>query len=638
MLLRLEGVSRSFAGRTLFEEVSLEVAPGDRIGLIGANGVGKTSLLRILAGQEPPDAGSVRKPREVRVKLLEQEIDPARETSVFAETSTALAALEDLERELAALEAEMQRCGSEGREVPGPLAERYDRARHDFASAGGFERGARVEKVLEGLGFDAAARRRPLRAFSGGWIMRVELAKLLLSAPDVLLLDEPGNHLDLPSIEWFEETLRAYPGAVVVVSHDRTFLRRHATRIAELERRCLHLYAGGYDAYQKHKALRQEQLLATKRSQDRKIAQTERFIERFRAKNTKASQVQSRVKALEKLDRIELPQEGARRMRLQIPPPRRAGREVLRLSGVHKRYGETVVYRGLDFLVERGQRVALVGPNGAGKSTLLGIAAGAVAADRGERRLGANVDAAFFAQHQREALDASRSVLEELAAGASTDDVPRLRGHLGAFLFSGDDVEKRVGVLSGGEKARLALAKLLLRPVNFLILDEPTNHLDLVAREVLEAALGAYSGTLLFISHDRAFIENVATRVVEVSGGALIERPQGLGDPLGGAERSAGPALPAPSKQSRMAAREDAKERARQLARQRKRVAALEQAITALEEQLGELALRMTQPEVYRDGDAVRELREREQDLRDALADRYREWEEAAAALESQAD
>jgi ATP-binding cassette subfamily F protein 3 len=593
--------------------------------------------------------------------MLRQEIDPGRDVSVHEETATALAELDRLEAELRELEATMARAGEEGREVPADVAEAWDRAHRAFEFGGGFEREARVDRVLEGLGFDAERRARPLSSFSGGWLMRVELAKLLLAAPDVLLLDEPTNHLDLPSIQWFEETLAGFGGAVVMISHDRTFLRRQVTRIAELESGRFAVYEGGYDRYLEQKAERREQLLAQQKSQQREIAQTERFIERFRYKNTKARQVQSRVKKLEKMERIEVEDETRRAMRLRIPEPERSGEAVLRLEDVHKSYGDVRVYDGLDFLVRRGERVALVGPNGAGKSTLLRIAAGVLPFDAGRRELGHRVQVAFYAQHQLEALDASRTVLEEIESVARFDDHPRLRGHLGAFLFSGDDVQKKVSVLSGGEKARLALAKMLLRPSNFLVLDEPTNHLDVVACEVLEEALGGYGGTLLFISHDRTLIDAVATKVVEVRAGRLDEflgtysewanrsldegladgTPEAAESPAGAAADSpaeAAPAAPAAkpaSKAERIAAREREKQVARRLARARKRLAALEEEIAGGEERVEELGHRLGDPEVYRDGEAVRALEAERQQGRDAVEALYRDWERVAAEIEA---
>ena len=654
MLLRLEGVARAFPTRSLFRGVDLTVNAGDRVGLVGPNGAGKSTLLRIAAGEEPPDEGRVLRPRDLRLGILRQEVDPRGSRSARDEVASSLAALDALEGELRLLEARMAELGGVGQEVPEELASRWDRAHAAFEFGGGFDRGARVERVLAGLGFDAASAGRPLEALSGGWRVRVELAKLLVSAPDVLLLDEPTNHLDLPSIEWFEATLAGFRGAVVMISHDRTFLRRHVTVVAELENARVDLYPGSFDRYLEEKASRREQLEAQKAQQDREVARTEKLIERFRYKATKARMVQSRIKGLQRMERVALPGGGRARMRMRIPEPRRSGDEVLRLHAIHKRYGERRVYAGVDFLVRRGERVALVGPNGAGKSTLLRIAAGTLGVDAGTRVLGHHVEAAFYAQHQLEVLDPARSVLEELERVAQTEDVPRLRGHLGAFLFSGDDVSKRVSVLSGGEKARLALARMLLRPANFLVMDEPTNHLDLAACEVLEEALGAYAGTLLFISHDRSLIDAIATRVVEVKGGALtdhlggyaawrqaaaaseagIARPAGA--PAGpGRERDPAGGEAVQAREERIARRERDKAAARELARARRRLAELEDEISQHEEQLEGLAARLAEPGLWRDGAAARELEVLHETLREGLQSRYREWEALAAALEA---
>ena len=655
MLLRLDAVARGFAGRTLFRGVDLTINAGDRVGLVGPNGAGKTTLLRVMAGEDPPDDGRVTLPRDVRVGMLRQEIDPTRDVPVAEEVGSVLVVLDDLEREMNALEAEMERCGRQGEELPAAVIDRYDRCRTAFELGGGFAREARVDRVLEGLGFDAAGRARPLSSYSGGWLMRVELAKLLLSSPDVLLLDEPTNHLDLPSIEWFEGVLAEYRGAVVVISHDRTFLRRHVRRIAELEVGRFTTYEGGYDRYLEQKAERHSQLVAQKAGQDRQIAETERFIERFRYKSSKARQVQSRVKALEKTERIVVPDAVRRAPRLVLPEPARAGDEVLRLEGIHKRFGENIVYAGIDLRVRRGERLALAGPNGAGKSTLLRIAAGSLAYERGERVLGANVRVAFYAQHQLEVLDPDRTVLEEIGSIAATGDVPRLRGHLGAFLFSGDDVLKKVSVLSGGEKARLALAKMLLHPSNFLVLDEPTNHLDVVACEVLERALVEYAGTLLFISHDRTFINALATRVLDVRAGVLTEF---LGDYDRYLEKLAAGAvsvevdpsglsagMPAPppradasgttTKEERMAARDSEKQRVRRVQKGKRRLAAIEEEILEREERIEALDHDLTDPEVYQDGDAVRIVEAERSEVRGAIDTLYAEWERVAEQIEA---
>ncbi len=652
MLLRATDIAKSFGGRELFREVSLEIAPGDRIGLLGANGSGKSTLARILSGEEPPDAGRVSTPRRVRVARLRQEVDPRRDRSVIEEVRTAFGELDALEQELRSIEAAMERHGRAGEAIPESVSSRYDQARHAFEFGGGFEREARAEAILEGLGFSAASRAKPLSSFSGGWLMRVELARLLLSAPDVLLLDEPTNHLDLPSIEWFESAMDGYQGGIVVISHDRALLRRQANRIAELAGGRLALFRGGFDAWRSEQALRAEQREARAKEQAREIAQTERFIERFRSKATKARQVQSRIRALDRIERVEAGAETPRRLRFRIPEPARAGEVVLDLRDVAKRYGERSVYAGVDLQIRRGERVALVGGNGAGKSTLLRIAAGTLAPDAGSRRLGHQVEVAFFAQHQIEVLDPARSVLEELSRIARSDDVPRLRGHLGAFLFSGDDVEKRVAVLSGGEKSRLALARLLLRPSNFLVLDEPTNHLDLAACEVLEQALREYRGTLLMISHDRDFIAAVATRVIEVRAGRLLEsaaeraqasfsaapQPGVLAQAeASGSEPPRAPGL-RPGKRERMQARERAQQQARERSRSLRRARDLEEEIGDLEVEVANAERRLAEPDVYRDGARVREVDAQLRALRTALDGRYGEWEQLASELESEGD
>ncbi len=556
---------------------------------------------------------------------------PAR-ARVQAEAATAFAHLDALEAELRELEAQI--ATAQGH-VPAALAERYDALHARLASEDAFSRESRVERVLEGLGFDAAARARPLASFSGGWLMRVELAKLLLQDPEVLLLDEPTNHLDLPSLEWFDETLAAFRGGVVLVSHDRAFLRRHAARVAELAGGRLTLFPGGWDFYLAERERRREQAEAERRAQDRKVAETERFIERFRYKASKARQVQSRVKALDKLERVEAPSSGARRMRLAIPEPSRAGAVPLELVGVHKAYGEQVVYRGVSVQIRRGEKVALVGPNGAGKSTLLRLLAGVLPFESGERKVGHQVQVAFYAQHQLDALEPRCTVLEELERGAALEDQPRLRGHLGAFLFPGDDVQKKVSVLSGGEKARLALAKLLLRPSNVLVLDEPTNHLDVSACEVLESALASYTGTLVVISHDRAFLNAVATRVIEVKGGALREFPGNYDDylrrmtaeeaPVKSADRSR--SKPGSSGRAASFARED--QRAA-----RRRFAALETEIAERESALEALTFRLADPALWSDPEQGRRLSADRDVLRATLDGLYPEWERLAGLFE----
>jgi ATP-binding cassette subfamily F protein 3 len=658
VLIQIDGVSKRIGGRTLFEGVSMHVSAGDRIGLVGPNGAGKSTLLRIIAGDESLDEGEVRRPRQVALGMLRQEIDPAQQHSVREEAGTALRHLDALEAEMRELEAAMSEAGADGGEVSSELAERYHSVTTRFETAGGFERHARIDAVLSGLGFDDEARGRPLSTFSGGWIMRVELAKLLLSNPDVLLLDEPTNHLDLPAIQWFEETLDAFPGAVITVSHDRTFLRRHVSRVAELDGLGrFTTYEGNYDSYLAQRVERRTNLLAAKAKQDREVAQMERFVERFRAKATKAKQAQSRIKALDRMERIEIEPENRRKMRMRIPAPPRSGDVVMTLDQIQKRYGDKTVYDGMSFDLRRGEHVALAGPNGAGKSTLLRLVAGVLDFDEGERAPGHNVQIGFYAQHQLESLSPGLSVLEELGSAAQLGDVPRLRGHLGAFLFSGDDVDKKVSVLSGGEKARLALAKMLLHPTNLLVLDEPTNHLDIEACEVLEQALGQYQGTLVFVSHDRSFINALATRVVEVQAGVLRSFPGDYDDYLRKTEEPAPiqatataaaepvPAVPtkpepARAKGSKHSKAKRQKNRDRRKAREKlaRTVGRLEDEIHAAESEVESLGWKLGDPELYKEVDRLRELTEAKQTLDASVAEKYAEWERLNDEMSALAD
>jgi len=518
-MLELVDLTKRFGARTLLDRVCLRIDPGARIGLVGRNGEGKTTLLRLVAGTETPDDGRVTLQKSIRTGYLRQEIDATAEHSVLEEASRAQADLRALETQLRDLEHEMARRGERGEPPDDALADRYAKAQRQFEVGGGFEADVVLRSTLTGLGLGPEHWNRSLRELSGGWLMRVELAKLLLARPEVLLLDEPTNHLDLASIQWFEGMLREYPGAVIVVSHDRSFLDRQANMIAELEHGRLTLYRGNYTAYQTQRQRRLEEADARRTGLERQIEHAARFVERFGAKATKASQAASRKKQIARLETelATLPQEAKRRsIRLRFPEAPRSGDVVLRLEKVFKAYGARQVYAGLDLELRRGERVALVGPNGAGKTTLLRIIAGALEIDSGTRELGHNVRLAYFAQHQVESLDDSRTVLQELEADAPLDWVPRLRTLLGSFLFSGDDVEKKVGVLSGGERARLALAKLLLRGSNFLVLDEPTNHLDIPAIDVITQALADFGGTLLLISHDRHFVHQLTNRVLEV--------------------------------------------------------------------------------------------------------------------------
>jgi ATP-binding cassette subfamily F protein 3 len=518
-MIQIEEASKSFGAQTVFRDLTWHITRGQRVGLVGPNGAGKTTLCRILMGEAEVDAGQVRRAKTTTIGYLPQEIAPAGDGSVLGHLLAGFPDVQRLETEMELLAAEMAEVENGAAE---DLMERYGDLQHRFESLGGYRLEARAKAILGGLGFSPAESHAPLAKLSGGWRMRVALGRLLLQSPDLLLLDEPTNHLDLESLQWLEDFLGAYEGTVVIISHDRYFLNRVVDRIAELELGRFTLYVGDYDDYQAQKLLRQEQLEAAQKSQAEQIEKMERFIRKFRYKATKARQVQSRIKQLDKIERVEMIR-APKRIHFRFPRPGRSGTVASELRKVHKAYGDNLVYRGVDFRLLRGDRVALVGPNGAGKSTLLKIVAGVLPFEKGDRILGHNASVHYYAQHQLDALNPKNSVLDELASVADLEMQPRLRGILGAFLFSGDDVDKPVAVLSGGEKSRLALAKMLLRPANLLCLDEPTNHLDVTAREILEEALDQFDGTMLFISHDRYFINRVATKVVEVRDGRLFE-------------------------------------------------------------------------------------------------------------------
>jgi ATP-binding cassette, subfamily F, member 3 len=634
VLVQLEGISKGYGGDILFQGLDWRLTAGERLGLVGPNGAGKTTLCRILAGVEAPDSGRVSRARETTVGYLPQEVGGTGAGSVLG---VALSGFEEVWR----LEREMEEVATRLAATPDQtLTDRYGELQHRFEALGGYRLETEARTILSGLGFAPGEVTRPLAEFSGGWRMRAALARLLLMRPALLLLDEPTNHLDLESLVWLEGFLAAYPGTVVVVSHDRYFLNRMVSSIAEVSPNGLATYPGSYEDYLVERRARHELLEARARNQAKRVAEIERFIERFRYKASKARQVQSRIKMLARMDRIDVAAED-RRIRFALPEPPRTGRRVIRLADAHKAYGDKVVYAGVDFEVERGERVALVGINGAGKSTLLRMLAGVLPFERGERTLGVHVNVHYYAQHQVDALDPARTVLEELATVAERETGhTRLRTILGTFLFSGDDVDKRVGVLSGGEKARLALAKMLVRPAALLCLDEPTNHLDLSSREVLEEALAEFSGTIVFISHDRYFINRIATKVVEVAAGRLTPHLGDYDDYVTAKERTEPETPPAAIPSRREPAREPEKVRRRRVPRTspavrelRRRLGEVEAQIAALEERLRALGEALADPGLYTDGERVRAIALERKSAEEKVAWLLREWEELSEAV-----
>jgi ATP-binding cassette subfamily F protein 3 len=677
-VISLDAVSKGYGGQELLRGMSWRIGRGERIGLVGPNGVGKTTLCRILAGVEEPDAGRVHQDTGVTVGYLPQEVTGGEDRTVLAEALSGFDEVWRLEAQLESLAARMA-----GPDAPPGLTDTYGEVQHRFEAMGGYRLEAEAKIILDGLGFESGAIHRPLAEFSGGWRMRAALARLLLLRPDLLLLDEPTNHLDLESLGWLENFLAAYEGTVVIVSHDRYFLNRMVTAIADLGGGGVTIYHGDYDHFLVEREARQALLEAQARNQAKRVAEIERFIDRFRYKASKARQVQSRVKMLDRMDRIET-EAAARRIHFSFPQPPRTGRLVGRLIGVHKAYGDNVVYAGMDFQVERGDRVALVGVNGAGKSTLLKMLAGALEFDKGERLLGSHVEVQYYAQHQLDALDPSRTVLEELEHAAPAAQISRLRTILGSFLFSGDAVGKKVAVLSGGEKARLALAKMLARPAALLCMDEPTNHLDLASKEVLEDALSGFTGTIVFISHDRYFINRIATQVVEVARGRLTthlgtyddyldskaaaaaapataperppaskrstppERPTasernsadhtGVRDSRksaagGSAGAISGPPDPKSSKNETRDGKKTNKAIDREIRAIKVRLSAVETQIQELEARQQEIGLALADPDLYRDGQKAREIAQSRKETEERVAWLMQEWEELSQRL-----
>src|SRR5581483_11008631 len=522
-MIQLSSAGKRFGHKLLFEGVDWLITSRDRIGLVGANGTGKSTLMKILGGLETLDYGLVTVAKGISAGYLPQDGLTLSGRTVFAECMSVFEELRAMEQEMESLThrmAEVDHASAEYAQV----ADRYHRLQHEFETRDGYAIEAQVGTVLTGLGFRKEDWHRLTDEFSGGWQMRIALAKLLLQKPNLLLLDEPTNHLDLEARNWLEEYLGSYPHSFVLISHDRYFLDVTVNKIAEIWNKRIHFYPGNYEKYMTQKTQRREQLEAAYRTQRERIEQLEVFINRFRYQATKAKQVQSRIKELEKMDRIEIPEE-EKTIHFSFPQPKASGRIVAEFVDVAKSYGDKEVFRGVNFMIERGDRIALVGINGAGKSTLIKLLAGREPLSAGEYRAGHNVQSDYFAQDQYKELDPEARMIDDIGRVAPRSTETELRNLLGCFLFSADDVFKRIGVLSGGERNRYALLRMLLHPANFLLLDEPTNHLDLRAKDVLLESLAKYTGTVVFVSHDRYFIDKLATRVFEVGDGRVEVYP-----------------------------------------------------------------------------------------------------------------
>ena len=525
-MITLHHIQKQFGSKVLFKDCSLQVGVRDRLGLVGPNGSGKTTLFRMILGEEPMEEGEIQTAKGVKIGYLPQEVVTLRGNTVLEEVLKGADGVISLQEKMVLLEEELS-------ELKDPLeqeriAREYGKLQEWYNTLGGYGLEAEAKRIVMGLGFKESDFARTTDELSGGWMMRIALAKILLQTPALLLLDEPTNYLDLESLIWLEYFLADYPGAMIIVSHDRVFLNHLVQRIAEIEAQTIDLYYGNYDHFLVEKENRRKITEATLKTQQRKIEQTERFIERFRYKNTKAKQVQSRIKMLEKLERVERPTE-RKKIKFQFPVPKRSGQTVVEIKNLHKSYGSLQVYGGINLTLYRGDRIALVGPNGAGKSTLLKILAGVLDFEEGGLILGKDVSRAYFAQHQFDLLNPQHTVFDELSSVATDETQTQLRTLLGTFLFSGDEIEKKVSILSGGEKSRLVLAKMLLKPANFLLLDEPTSHLDIPSRNVLEMALKQFQGTLCLITHDRHLINEIANKVIEIHQGVLRIFPGNYG-------------------------------------------------------------------------------------------------------------
>jgi ATP-binding cassette subfamily F protein 3 len=653
-------ISVAYGPKIIFDRAGFSIGPQDRIGLVGPNGTGKSTLLKILAGQLTPDTGELTMRRGARVGYLPQDVTALPDLPLVEAVLATVPGRAALEQRLAAAEASLAAAGDEAEqlELSQDLAELHEELDHFEEHFGR----RRAERILLGLGFGVERLDEPARNLSGGWKMRAALAGLLLTDPDLLLLDEPTNHLDVPTLTWFDAFLRAKKKALLLVSHDRDFLNRQIDRVLSLEPEGLRSYAGTYDDYRRQRAEEELRLLAQAERQEAKRAQLERFIERFGAKATKARQAKSKEKQLERMEEVQV-LEHRDTLRFHFAEAPRSGREVLRLEGVRKAFGARVVYRSADARIQRGERVGVIGPNGAGKTTLLRIVAGELAADAGQVVLGHGVVAGYYAQHhfdKRESdgqlrtsgtgtLDPDRTILETLWDLVPDRGEAYVRSVAGSFLFSGDDVEKKVGVLSGGERARVALAKLLLVPANLLVMDEPTNHLDLDSSEALIEALQGYQGTLLFVSHNRSFLNQLATVIWEVKDGEVAPFPGNLDDWLyhqrqleedaGAVQAEADAARAEAGAGQRPAERRRAEAEARNARSRRERpvreeIARLEARIAACEAEEKETTAALADPALYQDFARARPFIERQAAARSELERLFAEWEAAQRRLE----
>lgn len=649
-MLSINNLNLQYGVKHLFKDVSAQVHEGDRIGLAGVNGAGKSTLLKIMCRQQESDPGVVNRASWFTVAYLPQEISTELgERTLFSEAETAFDDLLTHQQEFDSINATLAELPQSSPELAG-LLERQGELQHLLEGHDIFRIRPQVERILTGLGFQPDDMDRPVKSFSGGWIMRLLLAKLLLQQPSLLLLDEPTNHLDLDSLTWLEDFLVGYQGGMIIISHDRSFLDRVTTSTWELSLGRLTTYKGNYSKYLKEKEERLIIERGTYANQQAKIRQTERFIERFRSKSTKARQVQSRVKQLEKMERVEL-SETERSIHFQFPPAAPSGRDVLEIKGLSKRFEDKEIFHGLNLSLHRGDKLAVVGVNGAGKSTLLKIIAGQIEAE-GEINFGHNVITTYFGQHQARELAPSLSILDTVYYGAEEKTITQVRSLLGAFLFSGDAVEKKVQVLSGGEKSRVALAKMLVQPANLMLLDEPTNHLDISSQEVLQEAMAQYEGTIIVVSHNRFFVNSFINKVLEIRNGRATLYEGNIDDYLAKRAQEEAVALQNNSQGGKKGEAvqasqgSDKKEQRRQRAQARQKlqkkvkpwkdkVREAEKQIDPLETRQSELESLMADPELYADQQRWAEVSKEYEMLKRKLERHYAVWEEAQEQIEA---
>ncbi len=636
-MISLNQISVQFNGKFLFNNISFLANPKDRIGLVGKNGAGKSTLLKVIAGQLEAESGVISKPSGATIGYLSQDIKPKAGKTIFDETYSALAELKDLDAKVKYYTKQLEERTDYETDSYMELIQDMTVANDRFSLLGGDTADAEVEKVLLGLGFLRKDLSRKMEEFSGGWQMRVELAKILVQRPDVLLLDEPTNHLDILSIQWLEEFLKDHNGTVILVSHDRAFLDNITNRTIDITLGRINDYKVPYSKYVEQRAERIALQMASYENQQKFIADTERFIDRFRSKASKATQVQSRIKALDKVERIQVEEQDTSVMRLRFPPAPRSGKVVVLAEGVSKKYGDLEVLKNVELMLDRGEKVALLGKNGEGKTTFSKIVVGELDYT-GKLELGHNVAMGYYAQDQAESLDSSKTVFQTLDDVARGDVRTKLRDILGSFLFGGEDVDKKVSVLSGGERGRLTLAKLLLEPVNLLVLDEPTNHLDMHSKDVLKQALQKYDGAMIIVSHDRDFLSGLTSKVYEFKDKNV---KQHIGDVYEFLDKvkassiqefSAKPKVVEVKAESKKETKDELhlrKEREKEIRNAKNRADRLEQEISKLEKEIADLDELMLDAEGYKEALAERDVFKEYQQKQDALNAKMAEWEEA---------